>query len=491
VGVNIFVAIAQLVSIRYIYRWLGESAYAIYVVVIAFVGYANLLAPSASYGVLRRLVERLRDGDLEGAARLQRAQSAMVLGITAVGSAVLLCFGMFYTVPGAHLDRTTTLDLFLAGTAVFILNQINQILEPILAALELFRGLALRSACDRLTGATVGMFLAFQYHSPFAVLVGRACGSAVSFVSNIVSIRLARHPYHLAPGRHPEEQRDLLNFARLGYPHRVLGGAANSADRILYSYSGRPLAEVSRYAIAYRVPEMIQSMFIDAADAVVPRLASDLTHSAEAAGALIDKSARAMLMIGVSFVMVPSAFGSALLKVWLGQVPAGTPVAWALLGGYFALQIYMTVLSKAFYALGRLDKAAVFTGANALVTVLFTIPVARWNGIVGVATMNLAISGVLFVPYAFWTQRSCAPSFEAASHVRATVQIVLIGCLFSISGFVLSEQNILLIHPILSTLIAVAWAITSATVIVSLRLADIPETYRRFVAGLPARMKSS
>jgi O-antigen/teichoic acid export membrane protein len=482
VGVNILVALAQLVSIRYIYGWLGEPEYAIYVVVIAFVGYANILSPSASYGILNRLVERLHEGDIEGVARLRRAQTLIVGGVTAAGTAVFVCFGMLYRLPGAHLERPTTLALFSSGAIIFILYQVNQVLEPLLTALEQFRKLAIKSACDGLVGAIVGALLAFRYQSAIGVLLGRATGAAVGLVVNLVNIQRLKHPRGENAGRTGAEQRDLVKFARLGYPHQVFGGAANSADRILYSYSGRPIAELSRYAIAYRVPEMIQSMFISAANAIVPRLAKELALGTDAAGVLLDKSARVMLMIGVCFVWVPSAFGSALLRVWLGHVPPKTPMAMAFLGGYFALQIYMTVMSKAFYASSRLNRAAVFTGANALVTVLLTIPAARWNGIVGVAIMNFAISGVLFVPYAFWTRRYCVPSFAVVPHVRATVQIVIIGGFFAISGYLFSAHGPFLDTPTVSILAAIAWSFISATVIVSLRLASIPDGCRRLVS---------
>lgn len=474
VSVNIFVRVTQLLTIRFIYGWLGESSYSIYVLVMAFVGYATLLEPSVLYGVQKRLVERYLANDHEGAQRVQEAQATIVLVTTGFGTAALLALGLFYQIPGATVSRGGTWALFAAGAIIFVSAQVNQLLVPILSAREMFRSLSLRQASETVASAVVGMALAYWFRSPLGVLIGTAGGSMVSVVVNICSLKRAGHPYHIVPRRHRAELKDLLNYARLGYPHRIFGGASNSADRVLYSYSGRPLEDISRYAIAYRVPESMQMIFVFAADALVPRLTRDLNDSPEAAANALDKLGRLMLATGVAFVLVPGCFGSALLRVWLGNVPRAAPEAMAFLSAYFALQMYMAAMTKIFYASGRLHRAAVFTGYNAALTLALTIPMARWGGIVGVALMNAGIALTQFIPYAFWIKRDCVPSFDALRHTRATSIILLIGSLVGYGSYQLCDLTYVADRPLLGIFLALVAALITGAIILGLRLAEIP-----------------
>lgn len=492
VVVSVFVSIVQLICVRFLYRWLGEESYAVYVLVISFVNYVTLFIPSVQYGVQKRLTEAFHTGDLQAVERYQGVQASIVAALGALGVVILLGLGLAYNLPGAHLSRGETLALFSLGAVVFVAAQINQLLVPILASLELFKSLAMRTACEKLASGVLGVVFAYWFKSPVAVLAGTAIGSFVSVGMNIASLRRAGCPYRLSPSRDREELEDLTRFGKQGYAHRTLGALANSSDRLLYGYSGRPIEELSRYSVAYRVPEMIQMMFIPAAEALVPRLTRELAHEPEAAGRSLDRAGRFMFLIGLSFVMVPCAFGAALLKAWLGQVPPGAAEAMALLGVYFTFQMYVAMMSKAFHAAGLLHKAAYFTAYNAAVTVFLTIPAARWNGIVGVSAMNAAIAVTQFIPYAYWIRRECIPSFDVARHVRATLGMAIIGGLFAGVGYYVTTATTVGHHRFLCIALAILFSVGAAALMSALRLAEIPRAYTnrivRILRRTPATM---
>ncbi len=482
VGANVLNMVAQFVSVRYFYRWVGPEGFGLMVFVGVVNAYVVLLVPNVFDAVQRSLTECLHANDQEGLVRIQQSQAlvSLVTVIPVAASVVLL--GLFVKGPEQSGVHRSLLPLFALSALTLLVAQASLTLVPIVAALENFRMVAVRSTVEKAATTVSSLLLTYYTRNPIGIIGGYVVGSVLGLAVNVAGLRQMGFRLAMRPAYHRAEVRDMLRLALLAYPHRFLNLLAGTSDRLLYGYSGRPVSELGNYGVAGRVPESIQSVFLPAADIVVPRLTRAGFDSQEAAS-LLDRYGRFYLAVGVAFVLVPCAFSRSILTLWLGTVPPGATVAVAAFGNYFAIQMYMTILTKVFYASAHLHRAAAFTGLNALLTLAFTIPCARYGGIAGVAVMNACIATLLFVPYAWWVRRYGVSRFALTGHVRRIVAIYALGLAVEVACYRLGALPTLIERPALAlVLIPLASALVMASLVAS-RLTDIPEpVWRRFDA---------
>jgi O-antigen/teichoic acid export membrane protein len=172
----------------------------------------------------------------------------------------------------------------------------------------------------------------------------------------------------------------------------------------------------------------------------------------------VERSAVLSLAIGFCLILVTCGCGYPILKTWLGpDMPEIAPALMLTYGFYRSFQIYNTLIARALYAAEIPHKWFPMALGNALLTVGLAIPAVHFYKLLGLGYLNGAIALVMIAPAVYLLKRHLAVDLDVMKHLRQCGGIVLIGLVYALTGFFVTQlpfltRNIwlgLLIWPIL------------------------------------------
>jgi O-antigen/teichoic acid export membrane protein len=477
-------------ALPWLIRWLGPAEWGLLLYFQTLSLYVGLIDIGFTNGAIKRMAEAFGDEDRAQAWKVQRClfwvQLALgtgglfIFALLALGVATSASFAAFLLpTTNEHIYRLEWL-LPLIGTSFWI-NAATGALTPVFVAGEKFGSMAVRDAIQRVLSLALGLIAARTYGTLFAYLLASNIGAVLGFLLNFVTLRRAFPDFALRPQFDKHVFRDLSIIGGRSYVHRIGSMLANSVHIPLMAKAGGAVLP-TQYQLAGRVPEAIKAIVDPISQTVLPHLTREAAKDRQLFARSVERYSMIGLGLGISLILVPAGFGSAILAVWAKNNPALTPVSHIvllLLGIYFTFELFFIMLTKAFYALGTLHYMAPFSLFNAAATLVLTVPVVRNFGLVGIAVQNVAIDLAQLVPMLWVVKRYAAPDLRLWSQLRNILIAMGVGVGVALGAFWLVNFEPIASHPWLAlAFIPIASAVTFA-LLATLRPVPLPEDLRR------------
>lgn len=391
----------------FILRQLGETHYALWVLVGSVVAYGNLLDLGISGAVIKYVAEYRAKGELAQAQSLVATALRLysVLGLLTF----VLCasgapfFSRFFNVPAAEQDTTSALIL-LMGLALGIsiacsptssvLRGLQRFdLSNLLGTLGLLTSIVATVVVLWLGGGLLGL-----------VAINIPITLAMQALSVFVIRRIAPDLHFGWRGAKRAYLRTISSFSAALFAVNVAGQLQAKTDEIVIAAS-LPLTAVTPYNFARRLSEIPQ-ILTDQFMKVLPPLASELHTSNDPAKlrALYLTSTRLTLAIflpiGGSFIILARP----LLSVWVGAAYADSAFLVAILITASLIDTSMWPAGSILQGMARHQPIALMSIASGVANLLLSLLLVQPLGVMGVALGTLiptSIECVCFVtPYA-------------------------------------------------------------------------------------------
>jgi len=177
-----------------------------------------------------------------------------------------------------------------------------------------------------------------------------------------------------------------------------------------------------------------------------------------------------------SFMMVPCAFGSAIMHLWVpDKIFGSASLVMLCVALNYAGELHYRALGTAYVARGTLYRSVWFPAANGVATVLLTMPIVRAYGLAGIGIMNAVFSLVQLYPRIKHVGTETGGLFPVARHFSKSMGILGICGVLTWVGFEINLRSsshwVILLAPVLA---CVAFAAC-----VALRLAPPPKLLQR------------
>ena len=396
----------QIVSVPIVLDAIGLAKYGACLFLIALTRWVGLIDLGFLDGSQRRMTLAFDAGDEAKGFSVWNTYRATLLAYAAIGLGVMALLALFVHIPdeGAGVEWHW---LFAIAGAVFAAQYLFQGVSVYFNSRRQFPRLAVANGAQSLLSGLLALGLTVHYRTPQAYLAGFAIGNFVVACYNLGTIaRQARGSKGLFFDR--EVFGYTLKFGLKLYPTRIATVMTQTFDRIIITNVLGTQA-LTPYGVASRMPEAAQ----EALPINYP-LMPDLTRAhaeGEASFAKsVDKDTRIALMVGCGLILVPCAFADPVLRLWLhDKFSPDMPWIMLAIGLYRALEMFYSSLALAMIAHGSPQRVLPFTLYNAAMLLLFVGPVAKFEGIVGVAALRVAIHVLQFAPLVVFTRRWIAP----------------------------------------------------------------------------------
>ena len=410
--------------------WLGEQQYSLYLYLMFLTGFVGLTNPRVEEAAIMRLTEAFARGETERAWRIQQAFTALTWLIAGAGLIVFALLGLFLPMP-EHSAGNTWVMLVFFGIS-YAMNVLGEALHPVLFAQDKFKELAIREFFVSTGGAIAGIGLVYMYRTPIALAAVTAFNSLVGYGMLLVLLKRLYPEFRMRPRWVPEVNKDLLAIGLRMYLHRATLIISTTIDKILMPHA-LPLRMLSHYAVPSQIPTTLQRILDPIQNTLRPELTRQAMGDGAGLAASTSRFARIVLAVACCAILIPSAYGVPILAVWLPQgvsMPTGPTVMFAL-GAACTLELFHGVFNTLAYALGRPHLLVPVSGANALATVVLTIPLARAFGVAGVALQNMALFALLLPALLWVVKRKLVPDFDVRSLVKQTAGTLGIALAFA------------------------------------------------------------
>jgi O-antigen/teichoic acid export membrane protein len=431
------------------------------------------------------MTESLANDDPDAANSVYQTLIAGVLANALLACVLGFIFGLIFHLPGGGATGFPIMAAFLLAAAGFAFRVVSGAIDALLRATERFAAMAARQSVETLTAAVAAFAFGYWTRSPAAILLGAALGAAVGLVGNLLILRRSGGGFATRPRVDRRILWDLFLLNLKGLLHSFVNQAAGGLDRILLPMSGLSIVAVKNYALPYRLPETLSNLIAPAIDTTVPELTRQSATSQEGFAKSLDRYGLQALMVATALILVPSGWGGPFLRLWLGKMaPHEGGLVVLFIGFYFCLNFYLSTLTRAFRATGEMHFVVPFSGLNAVATLVFTIPAARYAGIVGVAAMNAAINGVQVVPFAYFLRLAASRSFPAGAHTLKALGVLALGSSAAVGCYFLSLTPVFVARPWLCLPAAPLAAGLMMLLLAYLKPAPLPAGLARFLPGV-------
>jgi len=423
---NIFGGIVQFVSVSLYLRYLGKDVYSLYIVVSGIAGYLSLVVPDISNATQKLLISRLVTSRIKEISEVICTHKQVVLIYVSVAFLLFTLASIASLfLPISHKE-TVSISFALIGLSTMI-GLFGTTKNCILVSLQKFTTIAIINAIAALFSSTFGIITAYFTRDLSSLFV-----SGITY--NLVYLALiniaASQNLNIRDSRPKKEIRiDILKISYRAYWHKLVNFMAGGLDRLLLAKASTNIASVSDYYLSYRLPEVLSGIVSPGILTIVPKLTAQYESFPDLAAKSLSRYLFQASIVGCIFILLPCAYGQPFLQLWLGpSAPSNSSWTVLAIGVYFYLNFYFSVASKMFQATGEMQYLAPFSGFNALATLLFTIPVARQWGIVGVGLMNMAINLVQVFPFLLVINKRYSAMLDVKKETLRCVGVLFTGC---------------------------------------------------------------
>ncbi|MFY9233984.1 MAG: oligosaccharide flippase family protein [Fimbriimonadaceae bacterium] len=456
--------------------WIGPDEWGLFIFLQVISLYVGLIDVDLSNGAIKRMTEAFALGDREGAWRVQRCQFGAHIALAGIGFLAFLLLSTVLPLPQTALPIEQAGWLFFLTGTNFVINALSAAMGPPFVAGEKFAAMAIRDSIQRVLAMAVAVWAAYTYGTLFAYLLAWNVAALFGFVLNFITLKISFHDFRLAPAWDRSIMKDLFTIGVRGYVHRIGSVLANSVHLPLMAYAGNA-ATAARYQLAGRIPEALMSVVSPGMQTVVPHLTREAADDPQAFAKSVERYSLIALGAGIALILVPAGFGKAFLDLWARGNPAlsaSASLVLVLLGGYFTLELFYMMLTRAFHALGTPHYAAPFTLFNAAATLVLTVPVVLNLGIAGVAAQNLAVGLVMLVPMVLVVKKRAASELDVSRHVFRAVASLALGAAISVAAFWLVRTPVLEGRPWLALALVPLFSACAFGLLVRLGLVPMP-----------------
>ena len=425
VGGRLVAAAISFFAVRYYLDWFGKEGYGVYLVAGTVMQYLNLLDLNYGVGAQKFMVEALLKGERERADRIMRSQMTLYLGTALLGLVALSLFGALVPFTKDGTPRLQSFAAFAFTGVIFATNLLTQTLtNGALAHGKMM--VAVQSAVFKDTLIAVSTLLfAFYLRTIAGLAFGAALGSVVSLAFFVLLLR------RRAPEVRPAIGWDwplVKEFSRIGLrnvPNSVVGSLANRGDRLLLSFGAGTTATLTDYANASKPDDLAFTLLGPIVPLFTPEVTRSLKEGSEAAARTVNRNGLTIWAVGCALVLVPTAGGDVLLRLWIhDKTVAQGGLVMALMAIYFVSELHFNVLASLFLAKGNPHRLFRFPLANAILTLVLTLPLYRAYGLVGVAAMNATIALAQLAPRAAMCDAELDGRFRWKAYLGRCLAIV-------------------------------------------------------------------
>lgn len=470
--------VVQLVCIRKFLGWVGDDAYSLAIFLAAVTPYALFLDLGLSVGIQRRMTQARVSDDPSDVAKVVRWVLPITVCVVLSGLLLYGLLAILAPLPVKGLSLDFRLILFFGGWTSFVGLALTSIYGAVLSAFERFGDMALATSVTNLSTGILGLIIVSQLRSIQSVVwtIG-LCTLAGGLFAFLLATRVAG-----APSRAPREIevfREIRLIGLRGYVQRMSGAVAGTADRlVLGARTGNP-ANLTNYSLVAKVPEILGDVISTVSQTSLPELTKTFTENRPRMAALLERNVLIVAGLAVSFVLVPSSFGSPIVQIWLHKSIPHAAVVALLIGVYRVTELTLATLSMGHFATGRPHILAPFAIFNAVATVVFTLPSFYLAGLPGVAAMNAVIGILQVVPALVVLRRFASPELPIRRILMRLGALFAIGGAASALGLTISSGRLYQGPPWISVLPMPFLAVATFLVVTRMGLVPIPESIAR------------
>jgi O-antigen/teichoic acid export membrane protein len=396
----------QIASVRTYVRVLGDDAYGVVVYFTAIMGYVLLVDFGILSAAQRELLEIYARGERQAVRRAIKDAARMLLLSLLVGWGIYALLGSLLSLPFSDTVAASPAELAAFGCLHLAGNLAFLFCNGILAGAARFRRLGLSLAGGGVFAPGLGIAGVLVYRAP----VGAIGGTALGFVlASALAMWLASVVWREAPREAGVSNRtkNIVSAGARAVASRVSAQFGSTIDRVII---GNTVPTVlTPYALCYQVAHLLQDLLAPVYQTMFPEISRAMVQGTRQLSAAIERT----VLIGVSFassvIVVGSAYGEPLVRVWVSKdVEFALPTT-LLLGVYRSADFLISIVGISHFSAARMDRLIPYTVTNAILTILLTAFAVRGWGIVGVGTMNAAISTLMLMPLLYDVKKRYAP----------------------------------------------------------------------------------
>jgi len=233
---------------------------------------------------------------------------------------------------------------------------------------------------------------------------------------------------------------------------------------------------VTHYSNSKRLPDGFSDLIGQLRQAVQSDLAKDHVAGDQQFANSVDRYSRIALGLSVCFLLVPSAFGAVILPLWFqDKAYQGGAVV------MFGMALYRT-FEQCFSTYGGAMSVALKPQYliapilwNGIATLCFTIPMAKWLGVEGLALMNVSIDVLQWLPLVWLMSKLIAPGLEIWAHLRKAASILAVGLGISLGSFFLMNTPYFQAHKLVGIALIPVMSFITGAIVFGLGMAPTPE----------------
>ncbi len=392
-GAYVVGAIMSLVLTRVLLRHLGPSAYGLWIVLLAIVGYLEVLDVGVATALVQRVARMMAQGDTQGAA--DSIKTAWVFFGFSGLAAILVTTGL-----APFLSSLLNLGSISPTVAASTLVILGFMIALMFLAGAPNAALFGSGRNDRLSQLGILALLLTQLGQILAALAGAGLvalaviQTAGIILGLVMSAALVRRVTGLSlrQGRFRRDVlRELLRFGGLQALIALASVVGYQLDALVIGVI-LPVAQVAPYNVALNTSNFTRAISTQGTNLLFPTYAHfDVVEDRDRQSWYFFRSVLLCLVISVPILIALAAFGDPLLKLWLGQVPPKTYEIVIALGLVTALQLPGTQCFIFLTGVGRNRQLAPIALVGAVVNLAGSIVATYLWGPIGPALGSLPV----------------------------------------------------------------------------------------------------
>ncbi len=431
-------------------KWLGQDGYALHLLTLfvgAFVCFFNIQMVD---GAFKRMTEYFTIGDEYKGWRVQQVFFLCNCIVACVSFLFYIGLFLFYPLPKTTPIAPHAQLIFLFAGVGYVFMVMNDTLHPVLYARGMFTQVAIREAIVSFMTTVPAICAVYFFRTPVVLSASIAIATAVGTLINVIIIKRAVPTFRLTPVWDPTIAKDLLKYAKRSYLHRICLTLSTTLDKSLLPFA-LPIGDLTTYNVPSQIPTTLQGLTDPIQDTLRPELVRQSHEEPQIFGAYIVRCATIVLGVAVCMILIPSAYGVTILKVWgvskHFNVHSGALVM-IMLGIMSSLELTHGVFNNAVYAVGRQHVLVRITIIRVLAVGCLSIPLANFFGVIGLAGVQTGSVMLLLIPLIALSRQTSNADYSVKKTVVKLLVIIIVGLLFAGLGFYISHLSLMQVYPV-------------------------------------------
>jgi O-antigen/teichoic acid export membrane protein len=384
--------------------YLGQTQYGLLHLIGSLTAYISLGSLGIGTAVMRTVAQARSEGRETDLSRTVSTALFFYLGIAIIGMIGALAFlpflpDVFHLPPDQVRPGQWALVITVAGSLVTF-------------PLSAYRGvLTGRERFDIINAMAITLAVAWL---GLGWLVLRLGGGLLAFLGALTVLNGAGEivltwfahrevPALRVSGRHVSgtELKSLLSFGLFMFCIHVMGQVSAQAGSLIIG-AFLPLGMIAVYNVGMRLSDLAKEIPAQIARLLPPVIARQNLDDPKAPHhTVVLVSTRWLLVIALAAVLPLLAFGGPLIRAWVGPGFAEAPKVTAILCVIAITGMSYTAMMNVLMLLGRHRFMAGLAIGSSAATILLSIVLVRWFGVVGMAigtTIPVLVNGAVILP---------------------------------------------------------------------------------------------